>query len=206
MIPLEAPDEAHPSVKQVAKLLMQFYKQRQQAALQTATTFHDGDESTPNEKICALLGLDKVAEFAEIKGTVKLPIHQAAAVVLAAVKRKRLNAATPDKGIPEAKRMNSVGLGTPCTKKKMCEETPPRTGDPDEKPAPKRMKPNADNKLAKKNSPAKPVGTDKGKITREASRSNWRVRHALGSKSFSFKEYGNEKKALSAALDYLHSL
>ena len=119
LIPLEAPDEAHPSVKQVAKLLMQFYKQRQQAALQTATTFHDGDESTPNEKICALLGIDKV-EFAEVKGTVKLPIHQAAAVVLAAVKRKRLNAATPDEGIPEAKRMNSVGLGTPCTKKKNC--------------------------------------------------------------------------------------
>ncbi len=75
------------------------------------------------------------------------------------------------------------------------------------------MKANAD-KLAKKNSTAKPAqqsvqrvkGTDKGKITKEASRSNWRVRHALGSKSFSFKEYGNEKKALSAALDYLHSL
>ena len=124
MIPLEAPDEAHPSVKQVAKLLMQFFKQRQQAALQPATTFHDDDEmATPNEKICALLGLDKV-EFAEIKGTVKLPIHQAAAVVLAAVKRKRLNAAeteaTPDEGIPEAKRMNSVALGTPCSKKKKC--------------------------------------------------------------------------------------
>ena len=126
LIPLEAPDEAHPSVKQVAKLLMQFYKQRQQAALQTATTSHDADESmaTPNEKICALLGLDKV-EFAEVKGTVKLPIQQAAAVVLAAVKRKRLNAAdeketTPDEGIPEAKRMNLVALGTPCTKKKKC--------------------------------------------------------------------------------------
>ena len=94
----------------------------------------------------------------------------------------------------------------------MCEETPPRTGDPDEKPAQKRVKANADNKLAKKNSTAKPAqqcfreGTDKGKITKEASRSNWRVRHALGSKSFSFKEYGNEKKAYSAALDYLHSL
>ena len=88
----------------------------------------------------------------------------------------------------------------------MCDETPPRTGDPDEKPAQKRVKQNADNKPSKKNSPAKPLGTDKGKITREASRSNWRVRHALGSKSFSFKEYGNEKKALSAALDYLHSL
>ena len=111
--------------------------------MQTATTSHDADESmaTPNEKICALLGLDKV-EFAEIKGTVKLPIHQAAAVVLAAVQRKRLNAAeteaTPDEGIPEAKRMNSVALGTPCPKKeKMYEQTPPRTGDPDEKPAKK---------------------------------------------------------------------
>ena len=126
LIPLESPDQAHSSVKQVAKLLMQFYKQRQQAALQTATTSHDADESmaTPNEQICALLGVDKV-EFAEIKGTVKLPIHQAAAVVLAAVKRKRLNAAeteaTPDEGIPEAKRMSSVALGTPCSKtKKKC--------------------------------------------------------------------------------------
>ena len=96
----------------------------------------------------------------------------------------------------------------------MCEETPPRTGAPDEKPAQKRVKANAD-KLGKKNSTAKPAqqsvqrvkGTDKGKITKEASRSNWRVRTGTTSKSFSFKDYGNdEKKTYAAAKDYLDRL
>ena len=108
-------------------------------------------------------------------------------------------------------------MDTPCPKKKELDEhTPPRTCDIDERkmPAKKKAKTSADN-LKKGDSPAKPAelpivgriyGTEKGKIVKEASRSNWRVRHALGSKSFSFKDYGAEEKAYAAAKAYLDRL
>ena len=161
----------------------------------------------------------------------KLRVSEATAIVLAAIKRKRAEKAEEkkaeekakgdenarDEGIPKRQKTKMAPLDTPCPKRKELDEhTPPRTGDPDERkmPAKKKAKTSADN-LQKEDSSAKPpelpiegriFGTEKGKIVKEESRSNWRVRHGKTSKSFSFKEYGNDEKAFTAALAYLDSL
>ena len=154
-------------------------------------------------------------------------VSEATAVVIAAIKRKRAEKAEgkkaeekekkaeekaeADEGIPKRQKKKMAPLDTPCpNKRKQLDEHTPQKETPQ-----KKAKTSADT-LKKGDSPAKPAelpiesriyGTEKGKIVNEASRSNWRVRmHGNTSKSFSYKAYGSDEKAFTAAVAYLDSL